>query len=187
MKIKDYIINARTYLNKKAEEIGNKIYSGLGDVLTTEVSPKGLGALVLAGSLAFGSVSCATKTGSGALVGFLAGGPVGLVVGGLVGDSMDNQDKKIEQLKENNIDYDINFINKDNEEKIYISCDESEDCKIKMSKFSREKIKESKFPKNGYRVIVMAKNKYTNNSWIAYDVEANYDKETNKIITKKRI
>ncbi|UCD21244.1 MAG: hypothetical protein JSW08_01725 [archaeon] len=40
-------------------KVGNKIKDGLGDVLTTELSPQGIAALTLAGGMTAGSIGCA--------------------------------------------------------------------------------------------------------------------------------
>jgi hypothetical protein len=61
MGIKDYISKKRKDFNNKVNEIGNEIYSGLGDALTTEFNKKGLGALALAGSIFAGSGSVSAK------------------------------------------------------------------------------------------------------------------------------
>jgi len=56
--MKNYIPNAREYLNSKVKEYGNKVGDGLGDLLTAPMNRKILGALTLAAY--FGLTACGT-------------------------------------------------------------------------------------------------------------------------------
>jgi hypothetical protein len=48
----------RQKFNNIVQEKGNKVYDGLGDVLTAEVSPRGLASIALLGTLALGGAGC---------------------------------------------------------------------------------------------------------------------------------
>lgn len=50
----------RQKFNDKVEKYGNKIYTGLGDILTTEVDKKGVLELGLVGIIGLGTVGCVT-------------------------------------------------------------------------------------------------------------------------------
>jgi hypothetical protein len=122
--------------------------------------------------------SCATKQGTGALVGSLLG-PIGALAGAEIGNSMDNQDRRIRQLENQSLGYnfEISFINLDTGKKDYNEfCYKLEECTKKMSNFGNN-VEKKKFPKNGYHVLLIEKN----TNFVSCNVKSIYDSETNKI------